>query len=183
MDESSEKRQFLDAQQIVYLPKWAKVSIVLLLALLAITSCAGAVFFITIPSSRDLVVPAMAIGQTAIGGLAVVMFVLFSERQLSTERLYEKTDQFLTQHLVESFKRIEIPQIDKNKTVNVATLSRNTGIYGHRKDIYGANYELSIENFKMRVWVGINVKRLGIIYFVKVDSPEMSNFSGSRTLQ
>lgn len=172
MSESSGKDQLLDAQQVVYLPKWAKFSIIFLLALLAITSCTGAFFFLTVPTSRDLVVPAMAIGQTAIGGFAVVMFVLFSEKQLSTERLYEKTDLFLTQHIVESFKRIEIPQICKDKTVSVVTLTRGANVHGHRKDIYGSNYEISLENFKMRVWVGINVKRLGIIYFAKVDGPD-----------
>ena len=173
MSESVRNEQLLDAQQVVFLPSWARFSIIFLLALLAITSCAGAIFFLAVPTSRDLVVPALAIGQTAIGGFAVVMFVLFSEKQLSTGRLYEKTDLFLTQHIVESFKRIEIPQVCREKTVNVVTVTRNANIHGHRKDIYGANYEISLNSFKMQVWVGINVKRLGIIYFVEVDGPEM----------
>lgn len=173
MSESNRNDSLLDAQQIVYLPLWARFSIIFLLALLAITSCAGAVFFLVVPASRELVVPALAIGQTAIGGFAVVMFVLFSEKQLSTARLYEKTDLFLTQHIVESFKRIEIPQVCKEKTVNVRVVTRSANIHGHRKDIYGANYEISLDDFKMQVWVGINVKRLGIIYFVEVDGPEM----------
>lgn len=169
MSEAAEKTKFLDAQQIVFLPKWARISIAALLGLLALTACGSAVAFLFFPGSKELVLPMMSIAQTTAGGFALILFVLFSERQLSTARLYEKTNDFLDIHLVESLSRIEIPQIEKGKTVTVTPVVRNAGIHGKRKDIYGSNYELHLGSFKMRMWVGINVKRLSVIYFVKTD--------------
>lgn len=172
MSESAENGKFLDAQQIIFLPKWARISIAVLLGLLAVAAFISAIAFLFFPGSKDLVVPMMSIAQTTAGGFALVLFVLFSEKQLSTARLYEKTNDFLDTHLVESLSRIEIPQVEKGKTVTVTPLVRDSGIHGKRKDIYGSNYELQLGTFKMRMWVGINVKRLSVIYFVKVNESD-----------
>jgi len=169
MSENSKSASLLDAHQVVYLPKYGRWTIVTLLAILALSSCVGAAVFLFSPSSKELVVPLLAIAQTAIGGLAVVMFVLLSEKQLSTDRLLKKTDEFLAFHVPDTLRRIEIPQITKDKTVEVRLIERSSQIHGHRKDIYGANYVISLGDFSMKLWVGINVKRLSLIYFVKVD--------------
>ncbi|MGQ0710386.1 MAG: hypothetical protein ACT4NV_11620 [Rhodoferax sp.] len=167
----AESSSIIDAQQIIYLPKWAKWIIITLLIGLACISSMGAVFFLLAPTARDLVVPVLSIAQTAIGGLAVAMFVLLSERQLSTKRLLEKTDQFLLQHMPDSLGKIEIPHIRKDATVTVEVIARPSGIHGHKKDIYGVNYLITLGDFRMKIWVGINVKRLSVIYFFNTTDP------------
>jgi Kef-type K+ transport system membrane component KefB len=161
-----------DAQQVVFLPLWARALLLTLLALLGVSAAVGGLYFLTQPQAGDRVVSLMAVAQTAIGAFAVVLFVLFAEKQLSTTRLYKKTDQFLDLYLPESLSRIEIPQIKPDHTMAVTRVVRPSAVHGRRKDIFGCNYRLSLGGFEMKVWVGINVKRLSVIYFAKVGDSE-----------
>lgn len=171
MDDSEKKPTYLNAHQVIFLPLWARWAVIGILGTLALSATVCGVVFLFAKEWRDTVLPALSIAQTAAGGFAIVLFVLFAEKQLSTNRLMEKTDQFLDQHLVDSLSRIELPGIQKDKTVSVKQITREMGIYGRRKDIYGANYEISLSDFRMRMWVGINVRRISTIYFVKVTGP------------
>ena len=176
MSDKSDSARYLDAQQLIFLPKWARLAIAALLALLALAACVSATVFLFFHESRDLIVPIMSIAQTAVGGFAIVLIVLFSEKQLSTHRLHEKTQEFLGIHVVDSLSRIELPQVEAGKTVQVTQVVREPGIYGSRKDIYGSNYILQLGNFRMQMWVGLNVKRLSAIYFVQADEQKSVKF-------
>lgn len=170
MSEEGSKAKYLDASQVVYLPRWARLSIMLILGLLALCACAAAVGFLFSPELHKEITPVLSIAQTAAGGFAVVLFVLFAERQLSTEKLHGKTDRFLEHEMPNALRKIEIPQIKQGHTVAVNVVERASTIHGRRKDIYGANYEIKMEKFRMRMWVGINVKRLSVIYFAHAAS-------------
>ncbi|NYE63086.1 hypothetical protein FHW58_004308 [Duganella sp. 1224] len=169
-DSSSTK--YLDAQQIVYLPRWARIAVMAVLGLLAVSACGAAIGFFFIPAYQEKITAALSIAQTAAGAFAVVLFVLFAERQLSVDKLNQKTDMFLEQQIPQSLAKIEIPQLKPGHTVNVKVLKRAETVHGGRKDIFGANYELSLETFRMRMWIGINVKRLSVIYFAAVNNEE-----------
>lgn len=166
----SESPKYLDAKQIVYLPRWARIAVMAVLGLLAVSACVAAVGFFFIPAYQDKITATLSIAQTAAGAFAVVLFVLFAERQLNTDKLHLKTDIFLEKQLPETLAKIEIPQLKPGHTVKVHVLERAQTIHGGRKDIFGANYELSMDDFRMRMWIGINVKRLSVIYFVAVNS-------------
>lgn len=170
MSDSENKPQYLDAKQVIYLPLWARYGVMAILGLLAITACFTAVGFYFFPQHRNEVTPILSIAQTAAGGFAVVLFVLFAERQLSTPRLHQKTDEFLEKHMVDALSKIEIPQIKQGHTVNVNVVKREDTVHGGRKDIYGANYHISLEQFRMQMWIGINVKRLSVIFFTEAQS-------------
>ena len=170
-DEKTPK--YLDAQQVVYLPRWARFAVLAILATLTLSASLTALIFMVARNDlKETVVPLMSIAQTAAGAFAIVVFALFAERQLSTQRLHGKTDEFLEVQLRDALSRIELPQIKKGETVRVNVLKREDTIHGGRKDIYGANYDLYLEHFKMRMWVGINVKRLSVIYFVHLKSTD-----------
>jgi hypothetical protein len=168
MDNTEKKTGYLDANQVIYLPMWARWAVIGILGLLALSATVCGLVFLFAKEWRDTVLPALSIAQTAAGGFAIVLFVLFAEKQISTPRLMQKTDAFLEQLLLQSLSRIELPQIEKNKNANVALMRRAPGIHGQRKDIYGANYHIELGPFKMRMWVGINVRRISTIYFVQV---------------
>lgn len=165
--------KYLDAQQVIYLPRWARFAVIAVLAILAVSACATAVVFLLARQDlKETVVPLMSIAQTAAGAFAIVVFALFAEKQLSTKRLHLKTDEFLEVHLKEALRRIELPSVRKDTTVSVEVLERAQTVHGRRKDIYGACFQLQLETFQMRMWVGINVKRLGVIYFANATSAE-----------
>ncbi len=168
MSASEKKSTDIDAQQIIYLPRWARLSLAGVLGFLAVSAAGVAITLLFYPGATDYVTPVMSIAQAAAGGFALVLVVLFSERQLSTDRLYVKTSQFLETLLVESLRRVEVPQAGKNRTLSVNVIAPDAHIHGGRKDIYGSNYELTLNDFRAKLWVGINVRRLSVIYFVKL---------------
>lgn len=171
MSESSALKT-LDARQIVYLPRWAQVTVMAVLGLLAVSACVAALGFFFIPAYQDKITATLSIAQTAAGAFALIIFVLFAERQLNTQALLNKTDVFLEKRVVASLSMIEVPQVKRGHTLQVGVLERARTIHGGRKDIYGANYELTMDAFSMRLWIGINVKRLSVIYFIKANAPD-----------
>jgi hypothetical protein len=176
----SESPKYLDAKQVIYLPRWARIAVMAVLGLLAVSACCAAMGFFFIPAYQEKITVALSIAQTAAGAFAVVLFVLFAERQLNTDKLHQKTDIFLEQQVPHTLAKIEIPQLKPGHTVKVHVLERAKTVHGGRKDIFGANYELSMDSFSMRMWIGINVKRLSIIYFVAVsDESEVEQLEKS----
>lgn len=161
----------------MYLPLAWRYALFGLLALLGGVALFGSSYYLLSDKASDRVVSLMTVAQTAVGAAVVVLIVMFSERQLSTARLYEKTNEFLEKHLLESLRRIELPQIRKDATVTVREITRPEQVHGKRKDIYGINYELSLDEFRMKMWVGINVRRLSVIYFVGArDASDVDRF-------
>lgn len=158
--------RYLDANQIVYLPAWARYAVMVVLGALALSACIAGLAFFFFPANYDKITPTLSIAQTAAGAFALVLFVLFAERELSTDKLLRKTDVFLEQQMAEGLRKIEIPQLRPGVTVEVDVVQRASTVHGGRKDIFGANYEIHLDEFKMRMWIGINVKRLSVIYFV-----------------
>ncbi len=157
----------LDANQIVYLPRWARFAVMSVLGALAFSATVAAIAFFFFPDMRAEISPTFAVAQTAAGAFAVLLFILFAERQLSTDQLLAKTDSFLEVQMLEVLRKIEVPQIRPGVTLNVDVVARAQTVHGGRKDIFGANYELGLEGYRMRMWIGINVKRLSVIYFLK----------------
>lgn len=164
------KPRYLDAQQVIYLPTGARHALLWVLGVVAACAGVAGLAFAFFPEWRDKVTVALSIAQTAAGAFAVVIFVLLAERQLSIERLRSKTDEFLDTQMPDILARIELPQMAADQTVGVQLFERLATVHGRRKDIFGANYEISLGDFRMRMWVGINVRRLTVIYFVPVDS-------------
>lgn len=172
MRQNDQEPKHFDANQVVFLPKWARILLLFLLGLLGACATLSGVYFLIQPEGGDKVVPLMSVAQTTIGAFAVILFVLFAERQLSTPRLYEKTDNFLQKQMLESLMHIEVPQAAKDETAKVQTLARPKNIHGGRKDIFGCNYTIQIGSQKTKIWVGINVRRLSVIYFAKVKNQD-----------
>ena len=170
MSEESTKTRYLEPNQVILLPHWARATLLGLLALLALMAMGVAFSLINNSDRWSEITPLMSIAQTAAGGAAIILFVLFAEKNLSTEKLHDKTDEFLEKSIYGSLKKIEIPQIKKGCTINVNVLKRAETIHGGRKDIYGANYDIFLNDFTARMWVGINVKRLSVIYFMQAES-------------
>lgn len=170
---SEGNQHYLDANQIIYLPLWARYAVMTVLGVLALSACVAGIALFFFPGSYDKITPTLSIAQTAAGAFAIVLFVLFAERELGSEKLLRKTDIFLEKQIVEGLRKIEIPQLKPGHTVQANVIQRAATIHGGRKDIFGANYEISLDTFKMRMWIGINVKRISVIYFVSAEDESM----------
>lgn len=181
--------KLLDAQQIVFLPGWARITIAILLGFLAVCATITALAFFQYPELHQQITPVLAIAQTLAGACVLILFVTLAERRLSTPRLLERTDYFLESGLVEVLRKIEVPQVKRGHTIHVDVFMRENTVHGGRKDIYGANYELSIEQNRMKMWVGIKSKAKNWYPFGRQSwrrtpfwATRRNSYSGCRTL-
>lgn len=153
----------IDSRALVYLPRWARVAAFALLLssalfgvglawMMADAEVAGRGEF------GNAITLAIALAQTSLSALAVVLLVLFSERDVNTDALQQRTGQFLATHLPAVLARAT-PSYDlRATTTQVRLLGRN--------DIFGAGYELENNGERMMLWAGLNVSRLIVIYWI-----------------
>lgn len=146
----------IDSKKIIYLPSWIKLTIVS-----ALTLCLGVAVFISIsfvgvPDHSDWILLSLSLAQVAATALVISLVLIFGEREANLSILVSKTERLLLTHLPQTLARIEDSH-GKNPTISVSAIN----------NIFGANYILETENIKTKMWVGLNVDRIIIAYFIK----------------
>jgi hypothetical protein len=146
-----------DTKQFIFLPGWAKSVIVV--AALAFLGLAAFMVWrsLGIEDSGDHIVFYLSVAQTAIVVLLSAILVLFATRDANVDRLHDLTDSFLTGYVANALKRVSVPDGAIHR-FDVEDLGR--------KDIFGRVLRMSAPGFRFKLWVGLNVHRLFVIYFV-----------------
>jgi hypothetical protein len=150
----------IDSQRLVYLPAWARwVSLAILLSGLVISSVV-AISFVGEPDRADWILLAMSVSQVSLTALVVLFVVLFSEKDASIETLDRKSDQFVQQYLPRYLGRLSL---EDGTDGEVQVFDAMGG-----RDIFGRVLQLSFgEEVKLRIWAGLNVRRIFVIYFLR----------------
>jgi hypothetical protein len=148
-----------DSGRMLYLPGWAKALIMLVLLASMGAGIYVAVAFIGVPEHTDWIIIGVNAAQVAATGVILALIVLFSESDANIRRLEQRTEVFLRGHLRRALSRITLPGFARG-----ALKAKDVG----EKDIFGHLYVLeSADDFRFKMWVGANVHRLFVIYFVK----------------
>src|SRR4051812_37662514 len=79
--------KYLDVNQVIFLPRWARFAVMAVLGALALSACVVAISFFWFQDYYDQITPALSIAQTAAGAFAIIVFVLVAERQLNVKTL------------------------------------------------------------------------------------------------
>jgi hypothetical protein len=153
-----------DSRLLIYLPGWAKwVSVIALLALFCVSAASCVYFLRSGQTGGELIVFAISIAQSSAVALVFVIVLFYSRRDANIGTLMVQSDEFLRRHLRDALARISVPQL---------------GIRGFQvhddgtKDIFGHSFRLESGEFKLRIWVGLNVRRLFVIYFLQHPAEE-----------
>jgi len=155
----SEGRGFgvADSRLLIYLPGWAKWLSVVALLVLVCASVGSCLFFLTHQVHGDYIVFVISIAQSSVAALVFVIVLFFSRRDANIGTLIRQSDEFLRKHLRDALGRITVPSLGV------------TGFQvrdGGSKDIFGHLFLLESDKLSLRVWVGLNVRRLFVIYYV-----------------
>lgn len=149
----------IDSKKIIYLPTWIKVTVITTLALCLISAIYVSLSYIGIPEHSDWILLSLSLAQLAATALIISIILIFGEREENIEYLKEKTDLFLKNQLPKTLSKIED---SKGEKVSVSTSEIN--------NIFGINYELHTKNTRIKMWVGINVDRVIVSYFIKTST-------------
>lgn len=152
-----------DAKKLVYVPAWSRrVAIFGLLSLL-VTSIVVAIYTLIHTGEVDGLIFSLSVAQTTATGLVLLLILLFSTRDENMNDLIRRSDEFITVHVARALGRISVPHLG---------ISRFKIVDGGKKDIFGHLFQLVSPKLTFKVWVGLYVHRVFIIYFVKSDGSE-----------
>lgn len=153
----------LDSRSFIYLPRWVRITAISFLAA-AVVFGAGFSWYLAVSGAEagrdhsNLIAIGMSLVQTGLSALAIAWILIYSERDLGTEALQQRTEDFLVTQLPRVFRRVT-PSYDLRATsTEVAVLGRT--------DIFGAGYRLENGTDRLMLWVGLNVSRLIVIYWI-----------------
>lgn len=148
----------LDAKSFVYLPGWAKLLSVLALAGGVLISVWTVVAFFGSTDARDWVAIGLAGTQFMITTLVVAVVLFFSQTDANICNLERRAEQFFGEVLPDALARVA----PDDEVEGGCVVDR-----GDRRDIFGYDYRLRRGSAtKLRLWCGVNVFRLIVIYRV-----------------
>lgn len=153
----------IDSRQLIYLPAWVKVVLVAVLAATLGAAIYIAISFIGVPEKSDWILLAVTGAQLAATVLIASLVLFFSQTDDSINALDKKADQFLKKVIPASLEKITAPNLG---------LGRLRVVTGGSRDVFGYNYILhDAEGFQLKIWIGLNVRRIFVIYFVSGEGP------------
>lgn len=157
MTEGGAGPAFFDARQYTYLPGWAKGTV--LGAAAALLALAIAMIWRTLASGApdDHIVFYLSLAQTAMLVLIFGVILLYSTRDANAVGLQRLGDGFLRGYVADALARVSLP---------AAGVEGFRVVDRGRKDIFGRVLQMEAGDLSFRLWVGLNVSRIFVIYFV-----------------
>lgn len=162
----------VDSRQLIHLPLWMKYLVVLLLAASFGISGYLAFSYLGHPENSDIIILAMSGVQFAATALAAVILLLFSQTESTIDALEDRSEMFLEVQLPRFLGRITLPGLQA-AGLSVATSDRT--------DLFGRIYTLSDAGQPVaRLWCGINVRRMILIYYFQCPGADNANATAAR---
>ena len=153
----------LDSREFIHVPAPIRTLALAMLALVCVSAVYITARYAYIddpkdPKYADWILVGMSLVHMSLAGFAFALLLFFAEKDVSTDVLLKKTEAFLEELLPKVLERVSPSYSVRHQGSEVIKLGRS--------DIFGAAYELSADGKRVRLWVGLNVSRLIVIYWV-----------------
>lgn len=156
--------QAIDAKQLIYMPLWAKILCITVL-LVGLASSIAIIFrFFGDTAGLDWLLIGISGVQFIVTTLVVAIILFVSQTDANINTLERRSDQFLRSIFPEFLARVSLGPDDHKKY---------TATFENRSDIFEYSYKLIADGeIVLRLWCGLNVRRLIVIYQVRNPHPE-----------
>jgi hypothetical protein len=148
--------QISDSQRLLQVPRPVRWMALAALFICFFTAIFVTTSFIGQEGMSDWILLSVSAMQIAASGIVVTCVVFYAETQLDFKTLERKTDVFLTEQVPLVLAKI---RNDLGEPLSIVKLERT--------DIFGARYCLSDGQADFSVWIGLNVDRIIVVYFVQ----------------
>jgi len=161
MAEGSTGASVMDAKQFIYLPRWVKLTIIGATSVLLLLAGISVYNAVMSESHGEAIVFFLSVTQSAALVLIFFLVVTFSRRDANVEQLHVLVDEFLRNYIPTALRKVSIPALD------IASFEvRDEGA----KDIFGRLLKMKSGAHTFEMWVGLNVKRIFVIYFLPLSA-------------
>lgn len=173
----------MDANSLVFVPRWVKTVSFLILFTVLSTSIVVINHFLNDSTKTDWILVAMSSAQVASSGLIVFLFVAFTQRAASVASIRAETDDFLVKILPSALLKIDTPPPKSrsfypkkisNALPNISEFFyRKTNVsitVEHNSGDIGAFYEINLPCGKLRMFSELNLWRAVIVYYFYAES-------------
>lgn len=148
-----------DSKSIIHLPIWIKFILLTVLASVLATGVYVSVSFIGYDDRADWIILSLSLAQLSGTALVILLVLLFSESDASVANLERRSQEYLKTHLPAALRRMTVPAAGGHPFECSGAMNR---------DIFGALFYLGdSRDLRMKAWVGLNVRRITVIYFIK----------------
>lgn len=160
----------LDSSSFLHVPKSVRIGALVLLAAVLSSAVFMTVYYVNLdnpkdPKYSDWILLGMSLIHMSLAGFALALLSFYTEREVSTDILQQKTEQFLDKLLPAVLEKGSPSYQLRHTGSHVSKLGRS--------DIFGAAYELTCQSNRIKLWVGLNVSRLIVVYWV--NAPALNN--------
>lgn len=159
----------LDSRMLLYVPSWARRLAIGVLVLLLVSSTALCAYVIFGEKEVDteVLLVSLSILQMSAAGIAFIVVLFYSRRDANMDTLVEHSDEFLKKHVRNALQKVSVPALG---------IERFKVVDGGSKDVFGHLFIMEGGQLKVPVWVGLNVHRLFVIYYLARD-PNDADFA------
>jgi hypothetical protein len=158
--------EVIDSRGLVHVPRWLKwTATLVLVALFALAVLVTAIFVIhdnpKDPKYADWILVGLATAQLSLTGAGIALVLFFAEREAGTASLQRRHQDFLSKSVPSVLVRVTSSYDLRTTRSRVVRLGES--------DIFGAAYEIFSGEKSIKVWLGLNVNRIFVIFWIDVD--------------
>lgn len=155
----------IDSRMLLYVPSWARRLAIGALGVMLGLSVAMCTYVLLFKPTlgHEVLLFGLSILQTSAAGLAFVIVLFYSRRDANMATLIAHSDEFLKKHVRSALERVSVPAlgIDRFEVADAGA-----------KDIFGHLFIMQAKQIRFPLWVGLNVHRLFVIYYLPRDAEE-----------
>lgn len=155
-----------DSKQFIYLPFWTKLVVGTLFGIGVLASGAILVRFYGAQDNVDWLLLGVSGVQFGITALATFLVLCFSQTDANIRNLEARTEQFLRDVLPGKLSKISYPGMQGDRLE--VRCGRQSDIFGYVLDLLDGGEPA------LRIWCGVNVRRIIVIYRVENPRPDVS---------
>ncbi|MFZ5565661.1 MAG: hypothetical protein ACOY95_01510 [Pseudomonadota bacterium] len=111
-------------------------------------------------SKPDLLLVSLAVIQISVSAIVLLIVLLYSSRAWSSEGVQKATAAFFEEDLVSALQKVSFYEAPPDLRHSLVEIENSV-------DIFGSVFTLKSYSHTLRVWIGLNVNRIFVIYWVE----------------
>lgn len=111
-------------------------------------------------SKPDLLLVSLAVIQISVSAIVLLIVLLYSSRTWSSVGVQKASEAFFEEDLVSALKKVSFYEAPPDLRCSSVEIEKSV-------DIFGSVFTLTSYSHTLRVWIGLNVNRIFVIYWVE----------------